>query len=191
MEVKQLFRKCLDHVSPMMTLIEPRYYKSSTPCTEWDLHQLTNHLLNEISWVPDMLAGKTIKDVGNVYDGDLIGDDLVANWNAAAQKALAAVEAVDLDKEVHLSYANVSAEHYISEISGELLIHGWDIAQSLKSSLMLPEDITEAVYIRVLPRAHEYAESSLFGPPIDVAEDAPIRIKLLSIFGRTEPSLSS
>ncbi len=41
-----------------------------------ELRKMVNHFAYDDSWVPDMLAGRTMDEVGReTFDGDLLGDD--------------------------------------------------------------------------------------------------------------------
>jgi len=185
MDSKQLFLKALEHAEGCAPQVRPAMYNRPTPCSEWDLKQLFNHMVYELSWLPDMLAGKTIDEVGTTYDGDLIGNDTQAAWDKAAQAARQAVEQVDLNATVHLSYGDHSAQDYLMDMTSDMLIHGWDVDQSLSCSLILPEEVAKAVYEHWLPRKTEIANSGLFGAPQEVPENATIATKLLALLGRT------
>ncbi|HMC69482.1 MAG TPA: maleylpyruvate isomerase N-terminal domain-containing protein, partial [Mycobacteriales bacterium] len=37
----------------------------ATPCTDWNVADLVNHVINEMLWMPPLLDGKTIADVGD------------------------------------------------------------------------------------------------------------------------------
>ena len=39
------------------------------------LRQVINYHAYDDAWVPDVLAGKTIEEVGAAHDGDLLGDE--------------------------------------------------------------------------------------------------------------------
>lgn len=185
MDPKELFSKALDHAEGCARQVRPELYDRPTPCTEWDLRQLFNHMVYELSWVPDMLASKTIEEVGSKYDGDLIGNDPQAAWDTAAEAARQAVKQVDLAATVHLSYGDHSAQDYLMDMTSDMLIHGWDVDQSINCSLLLPEEVAKAVYEHWLPHKAEIAKSGVFGTPQDVPEDATIATKLLALLGRT------
>ena len=187
MEAKVLFKKALEQATATIKCVEARHFKNPTPCTEWDCHTLVNHMLYELSWVPDLLAGKTVTDVGKKYEGDLMGKDHIKNWLQAADKATEAVNHAELKQTIHLSYADVPAEHYINEIGGDLLIHSWDVDQSLKCSLVIDPDLAKAIYNNIYPRHREYKNSGLFGKPFEVDKDARMQTKLLALVGRHEP----
>jgi uncharacterized protein (TIGR03086 family) len=58
-----------------------------TPCTEWDVRTLLNHLVYEQLWAPELLRGATVEEVGDRFDGDVLGDDPFKSWSTAARAA--------------------------------------------------------------------------------------------------------
>src|SRR5690348_853499 len=106
---KAIFDKSSEHVAVLMACATPEHFTEPTPCSEWNVKALINHMINEVSWLPDLLAGKTIEEVGDKYDGDLAGDQPLVAWKRALKAAEEAVKAADVEKIVHLSYADVPA----------------------------------------------------------------------------------
>ncbi len=63
------------------------------------IRELINYHTYDDAWVPDTLAGKTIAEVGNKYDGDLLGDDPKASYAAVNTQSQEAVRGItDLEK---------------------------------------------------------------------------------------------
>ena len=85
---------------------------------------------------------------------------------------------------VHLSYGDVTADHYIREIGSDLAIHGWDVGQSEMCNLMISEDLAQAVYDFYEPRTKELADSRMFGPATITAPDDSVQVRLLGLCGR-------
>ncbi|HSW80479.1 MAG TPA: TIGR03086 family metal-binding protein [Candidatus Saccharimonadales bacterium] len=187
MDAKDLFKEGLKEADGCVMLVENDQLSNDTPCSEWDLRALLNHMINEISWIPDLLAGKTIKEVGDKYDGDLVGDDPRKSWKNAADKALKAVESAKHDAKVHLSYGDVTADHYIREVGSDLLIHGWDVGQAIKCSVVFDTDVAQAIQEFLAPHADEYRASGLIGEEIPTQESDSLHVKLLAFYGRREP----
>src|ERR1700694_2428181 len=60
------------------------------------LREIINYHAYDDSWVPDMLAGRTMDEAGeDKFAGDLLGDDPKANFAAIVEKACAAARALD------------------------------------------------------------------------------------------------
>ena len=44
-------------------------WSDPTPCAEWDLRMLVDHLVYETLWVPDLVAGATLAEIGEPVRG--------------------------------------------------------------------------------------------------------------------------
>jgi uncharacterized protein (TIGR03086 family) len=183
-EVKDLFQRALDRYGQLAHAVRDDQWHDETPCTEWDVRMLLNHLVYENLWMPPLLDGKTIADVGDSFDGDLLGDDARSAWDEAAAQVGPAVQAVQLDRPVHLSYGVVPAEHYIFELFTDLTIHGWDLARAIGADQTLDAESVELLYSHYKPREDALKASGLFGSKIVPAQGADRQTELLAVFGR-------
>ena len=186
MDAKDLFREATKEANSCIIRINPDQLKSQTPCDEWSLRDLLQHMVNEMAWVPDMLAGKTVDEVGDVYESDLLGDDPVAAWQKTLEAALAAVETAPLTGVVHLSYGDFDADHYVRESGSDMLIHGWDVGQALYCDLVFNKPTAQAVYDFMKPRESELQGSGLFGEVVPTGNSDSLQTKLLALYGRQE-----
>lgn len=121
-------------------------WHDATPCDDWDVRQLVNHVVGEDRWTKPMVDGKTIAEVGSSLDGDLLGADPVGAAVAAADEAVDAV-AVRLPGGglVHLSYGDEQIEEYVRQLIADHLIHGWDLAAATGQSRRLDPELVSAV----------------------------------------------
>jgi uncharacterized protein (TIGR03086 family) len=181
---KSLFETALDESEEVMRQISPNMRALPTPCAEWNLQQLLNHLYNELAWVPELLAGKTIGQVDGALDGDLVRDDPQHTWRAYADAARAAAEKAPPEKIVHLSYGNVPAQDYLNEMAGEVVIHVWDVAQAISHKFAISDELAAAVYQQTKDKAAEWRKLGLLGEPTLISPVANTEAKLLSLFGR-------
>lgn len=165
--------------------VRPDQWNNRTPCPEWDVRALVNHLVVEQLWVPPLLDGATIDDIGDRFDGDQLGDDPVAAWDnaaAAAREAFAAPGA--LQRHVELSYGRRPAEGYCQEMTLDLTVHAWDLARGIGVDPRLDADLVVAMLEFVEPQLDHLAASGMFAPPIDVGPAADPQSKLLGLVGR-------
>jgi uncharacterized protein (TIGR03086 family) len=165
--------------------VRPDQWDASTPCPDWDVRALVNHLVNEQLWVPPLMGGATVADVGDALDGDVLGDDPAAAWDAAAAAATAALNADGaLDRVVHLSFADVTGDVYAWQLIGDLAIHAWDLARGIGADDTIDADLAADVIVKLTPDVATYAEFGLFAAPLPVADDAGPQARLLALTGR-------
>ena len=88
---KEMYIGALAHFGNLVHQVPDDAWTAPTPCTEWDVRALVHHLVSEIAWTVPLLGGRSVTDVGDSLSGDLLGEDPVASWDAAAADALAAV----------------------------------------------------------------------------------------------------
>jgi uncharacterized protein (TIGR03086 family) len=132
-----------------------------------------------------LFARSTIAEVGDRFEGDLLGDNPVQAWDSSAEEALAAVAAPDaLDRTVHLSFGDVPGREYANQLFADLLIHGWDLATAIGGNTRLDPEMVEACATWFAGMAEVYRSGGAVGPRPDVPADADAQTKLLADFGR-------
>lgn len=175
----------MDGFTQRVHAVGPQQWANRTPCSDWDIRALVNHLTVEQLWVPPLIAGQTLEQVGDRFEGDQLGADPAATWDQAAAAARATLTAPGaIDRTVHLSYGDRPASAYCEEMTVDLLIHAWDLARGIGADEALDPELVDLVYQRTLPYAERLAESGLFAPPVSVAPDADPQTRLLALFGR-------
>jgi uncharacterized protein (TIGR03086 family) len=160
-------------------------WSAPTPCSEWDVRTLVNHLVYEAKWAPDLFAGKTIEEVGDRYEGDQLGDDPVGAWresNAGARGAIA--EPGALDRTVHLSFADVPGSEYLNQLTLDLAVHGWDLARAIGADETIDPVLVDAILPYIEANAEMISGSGVFGEPVKVPADADAQTRLLGLLGR-------
>ncbi|PYC75867.1 TIGR03086 family protein [Streptomyces tateyamensis] len=164
-------------------------WSAPTPCEGWSVRELVNHLTVEQLWVPELLLGATIAEVGSRFDGDRLGGDPVAAWTAAAAAARTALTGpYALELTVHLSYGDRSALEYCSELTVDLTVHTWDLARATAQDAHLAPELVDFALHEVTPYADQLAGTGYFAPAVPTAPDADPQTRLLGLLGRrTEP----
>ncbi|MFI6765059.1 TIGR03086 family metal-binding protein [Streptomyces sp. NPDC050355] len=157
-----------------------------TPCSEWSVRDLVNHLTAEQLWVPRLVRdGATIAEVGSEFDGDVLGDDPAAAWDRAAVAAVAALaERGALSRTVQLSYGSSPADAYCSQMTADAVVHAWDLSRAIGAEERLPDRLATAALREVEPYASGLDASGLFAPAVDAPEDADDLTRLLCLLGR-------
>ncbi|MEV6208480.1 TIGR03086 family metal-binding protein [Kitasatospora sp. NPDC051914] len=160
-------------------------WQDPTPCTEWTVRDLVNHLTAEHLWVPPLLEGRTVAEIGDRFDGDVLGDDPVAAWTAAAEASRAAFAAPGvLERTVHLSYGERPVLGYCREMTVDAIVHSWDLAVGVGADRAMDPAAADFAFAEVAPYADGLASSGVFGPPVPVPADADAQTKVLGLTGR-------
>ena len=77
-DVRTLYRRAQDTFGARVHGVADDQWTSATPCSDWDVRTLVNHVLSEVRWAVPLFAGRTVADVGDRFAGDLLGDDPLA-----------------------------------------------------------------------------------------------------------------
>jgi uncharacterized protein (TIGR03086 family) len=184
-DVLDLHRRALAEFGRRVHAVRADQWGCPTPCADWEVRNLVNHLVAEQLWVPPLLAGKRVADLGAGFAaGDVLGDDPVAAWDAASSAAAAALaEPGALGRVVHLSYADRPGEEYAREMIFDLVVHSWDLARGISVDESLDPGLVEAVYSSIEPDT-DLAATGLFDQPVPVPADADEQTRLIAFTGR-------
>jgi uncharacterized protein (TIGR03086 family) len=171
--------------SHVRVIADDRWH-APTPCADWDVRDLLDHVVYETLWVPDVLAGKTLDEVGNRYDGERLGDDPVGAWTRAAALARDAALADDATKgTVHTSGGETPATEYVTEMLLDTVIHGWDLARAVGIEHTIDPDTAEDLLAWFGPVAARMRSYGALAAPAEVDPDADAATQLIALSGRT------
>lgn len=180
-----MYLRAVDEFDKRVQVVRAVDLDRPTPCSDWNVKDLINHLVYEDKWAIPLLAGKTVAEVGDAYEGDLVGDDPQLAWKQAAEEAKAAArEPGATERTVHLSFGDFSGGDYLDQLTADHLIHGWDLEQGTGTDAGLDEELMEHVYSWALPIEDMLKGSGAYGEKIEPPGDADLKTKLLAVFGR-------
>jgi uncharacterized protein (TIGR03086 family) len=145
MDLNTLYHRTVEAWADRVNAVPPDRWGDPTPCREWDVRALVNHVAGEDLWTDPLMRGATIEEVGDRFDGDLLGDDPAGRaLRAAGQATRTVAETLPTHGSVHLSYGDESMDEYIYQLAADHLIHGWDLAVASGSDpRMDPHLVTE------------------------------------------------
>ena len=183
-DLRERFQRATGHFGGLVHQTKDDQWGDQTPCTDWDVRTLVNHLVYEARWAVPLLEGQTIAEVGDRFEGDLLGDDPGAAYDDARAAASAAVSAVDLDRIVHLSFGDLPASDYLTQLTSDFVVHAWDLARGIGADDRMDPDMVRFVYDAAEPMAEMLAASGMFGERVPVPDSSDPQTKLLALFGR-------
>jgi uncharacterized protein (TIGR03086 family) len=184
-DIATFHRRALEAARSTVAGVASDEWASPSPCEGWDVRALVNHVVSGNLWAAELAGGRTIADVGDRLDGDVLGDDPLAAYDASAAVAAAAFEAPGaLDSPCAVSYGPVPGAVYAGHRFLDVLIHGWDVATATGQDTTLDPKLVAACFDVVRPQAEMLRASGMFGADEPVAVDANPQTRLLALLGR-------
>ena len=184
-DLVSLFRTSVERFGERVAGVAASQWGRSTPCAEWDVRALVNHVTGEQLWAPHLVAGETIEQVGDRYDGDVLGEDPVWTWQQAAPPSVEAfAQPGALDRTVHLSYGDESCREYLTQMLTDTEVHGWDLAQATGQDESLQPAAAELLLAHWSERQAMVRGSGVFGDAVPADASADAATRLLALLGR-------
>ena len=148
-----------------------------TPCSEFDVAKLTDHLMNSIT-VIGRAADATLPP--RVSDAPPL-----AQISAAAEATLDAWRRRGLDGTVSIAANKAPAIVAAGVLSIEFLVHAWDYAIATGQRITVPEPVADYVLGLASRIITPKGRSTVgFADPVDVAADADVFDQLIAFTGR-------
>lgn len=170
-------------VTAMANGVLPEQWNNPSPCGEWTVRDVLNHLVGEHLWAPQLLAGATVEEVGDRFEGDLLGADPAGAWRRASSASMIAWAQADPQARVHSSMGLLPVEEYAHQMLLDLTVHGWDIAKGAGIPFTpIPQAVEDALNYAT-PRITYYSGTTMFAAPVPYEGDHPIEA-LAALLGR-------
>lgn len=182
-DIAALHRRALDATHHYVAGIGDGQWELSTPCEGWTVRGLLNHIVAGNLWAAELGRGRTIADVGDALDGDVLGNDPIGAYDGSAESAAAVFEAPGaLDAPCAVSYGPVPGSVYAGHRFIEILIHGWDLASATGQPTDLDPQLVDACWEVIGPQLSLLQGSGMFG--VEGADDGSPQTSLLAALGR-------
>lgn len=178
--------KAVDLAGATIAAVRPDQYDNGTPCPDYSVRQLCNHLVSVLRRVAVLGAG------GSFFTVPHFADDVADGaWPEAWAKDAVEVRSVwgdpaVLGRTVALPWGPVPGAVGALIYTNELVLHTWDLAKGTDQSPVW-EDAVLAGPLGAMHRAvpaEPRGGQVPFGPVVEVPEDAPAIDRLVGWYGR-------
>lgn len=116
-----------------------------TPCTEWDVRQLVNHVVGSDLRYADLLTGGRAEDFlrrrrEEVASAPPVGSDPVADWERSGAALEAAFRKPGvMDRVVDYPWGPLRGRQLLESRVVDVTIHSWDLARAIDTDGALDE----------------------------------------------------
>ena len=173
-------------LTPLVDAARSDQLDNQTPCAEWKVRDLLNHVIGGGHMFAAGLRGESIDGEGTPPDFVALAGDHRAAFSTSINGFSTALAEVDsLDKLVTLPFGTMPANVALQLAAGDLLVHSWDLAQATGQSFDPPADFVAASYDFFKVAVNDdLRNAGMFASAIAIADDASPLAKLLAYAGR-------
>jgi uncharacterized protein (TIGR03086 family) len=181
----ELVNRAVATTASLVRSVRPEQYDAPTPCPDWTVRALLNHLIAGNRYFAAQIAGEpadpTVWGVDHVAGGDP-----AALYDEAAGGALKAVSIPGATERAATLPSGSPGPRYVDMYLMEQLLHGWDLATATGQDRSGDPAVVQAVYDAWYGRvpAEVRALGSVVGPEQPCPEDAPLFDRLAAYLGR-------
>lgn len=153
-----------------------------TPCTEFDVRALTDHLVMVVRRIRVILEGRPFTDA--VVSDAIELDELRTAWDAAVADLRAAAPGFDLTRTVSAPFGTVPAGRALGMYCGELTVHSWDLATATGRTALLDPTLAAPLVGPARDGIPQERAGIPFEPVVVVPDSAAAYDQLVGWYGR-------
>jgi uncharacterized protein (TIGR03086 family) len=187
MDAVALMKRVVTSTDDVVRGTTPAQLGLPSPCAEWTVRDVINHITGGSTMFAVCVEEGSVPDdlLGQIMNGDNLGDDYVGAWEKASSRAVAAFDAPGaLDKIVKLPFGEMPAGVALNIAVFDVLTHAADIATATDQTIKDTTLVETALEV-----GHQMIGPDLRAPGIfDAEQEAPAgatpMVRLLAFAGR-------
>ena len=161
--------------------VTPADWSKPTPCAEFDMRALLNHMIGGLGMLTTAAAGGK----SEIPHGDQFGSDPAGTYDERRTQLLAAIRMPGvLDRNWEMPFGSMPGTMMAGIAFMEHLTHGWDVAKATGQDARLPADLVSQCLEVVTPMDAMLRMPGVCGAAVSVPEDASSQDKLVAFLGR-------
>jgi uncharacterized protein (TIGR03086 family) len=188
MDIETMTRACAS-TEKIVGGVQPDQMDLPTPCTEWTVRQLLNHLTGTLI-LGRALLGDTQPEEGASPPGgqppiDVVGDDPLDSYRAGVAGLLAACGGDVFDRPHQTPLGEMPGAVLGGFTALDILVHGWDLARATGQEPVVDEVAGAALLAFARQAVTDDSRAPLIGPELPARDDASVTDHLVAYMGRT------
>jgi uncharacterized protein (TIGR03086 family) len=168
--------------------VTPADYELATPCAEWTVRDLLNHLVATLALGQALLADTPPAAglaPGQLPNADMVGDDPATVYRLGVESLLGAAGGDALDRVHPTPLGDMPGGVLGGFTTLDILVHGWDLAKATGQAAALDPELAESVLAFARQAFSGMPREPRIGPEVPVPAGAPATDRLVAFLGRT------
>ena len=179
----ELHARAIAEARRVVVGVRPEQLTGPTPCADWDVRALLNHMVGGNRLVAALVAGEPPPDRA----ADFVRDDPAAAFATTAERADSALRTEGVRQRLfRLPFGEVPGSAFAGMRFVDLLIHTWDLATATAQPTDLDPELCETALAMARVRMADAPRQpgGPIGPEVPVPADAPPCDRLAGYLGR-------
>jgi uncharacterized protein (TIGR03086 family) len=141
-----LLSRADDGFARRLALVRPGQWAAPTPCTEWDVRALVNHVVGANRRYTMLLHGATTDEAEATRAVDHLGDDPVASFAATAAELKAAFgEPGAMARTACHRVGGRTGAQLLQMRVADIAVHTWDLARAIRAGESLDPGVAASL----------------------------------------------
>lgn len=178
-------QRTLDGASAMVRNVRSDDLSKPTPCTEWDVNALVQHMIDVCQRFGAALAtGASAQRSTSAPQAD--GEPAAAYAAAAARLMDAWRTPGAMERTLKLPFGEMPANVAINVVLADQLLHTWDLAKAIGRPYTMDADLAESTLnmMQAMMQPEFRGPGKGFAEEVPCPADAPIQDRALAFSGR-------
>ncbi|MCP2324162.1 uncharacterized protein (TIGR03086 family) [Hamadaea flava] len=173
----------IDKTTTLLAGIQPAQRALPTPCPDYDVAALTDHLVGWLSMFAARAAGADYHDDPSAYR---CGADPAVEFATVGRQAVMAFESGAADRPLRMTSSELPGTAVLGMMLIEYVGHGWDLAVATGQPVPYTESEAQAALdaARGMLLPAYRGPGGTFGYEVDVSADASAVDRLVAFIGR-------
>ncbi|MEM7092397.1 MAG: TIGR03086 family metal-binding protein [Actinomycetota bacterium] len=188
MEAVEALRAANTEFASRLATVSPDDWSRPTPCDEWDVAGLVNHVLLGTRMSNQILAGRDVAEIIAGLDDDLLtGADPQETFASLAEEMSGGFAASGgLDGVVDHPAGQFRRTVFVGFRVADAAVHAWDLATAIGRETQLDDALVQWLWDDAQPQRDMISASGMFGDGAsgDLADNAPLQSRYLDLMGR-------
>ena len=181
----EMTKQTLEEAQSVVNQVRPDDLGKRTPCAEWDIRALVNHMIGVLAMLAAPARGEELDFSGQ--DTDRVGTD---PSGAFAREASAFVAAWSVpgatERVVKTMFGEQPGEFYLGLATADMLLHGWDLATAIGAPYKMNNEAAERVLTAMqgMLKPEMRGTGKAFAEEIPAGPNASVQERLVAFSGR-------